>query len=189
MQVFASPRRFWVAGVSLAALVFVGAVLAFALAAGRAGTLVLAGPVCIAFLAIVTARALRTRLEVDAAGGTYFGLVRTRSWTWPQVRHVGRQTAYSFGSTGSTPEVLLRGGRHIVLVGLSNPRHPDAEDALIASCRDLHEAAKDASGSVAARLVAMLTDEAATGGRTGDRGTGANDGRDPEQPSAPQSDG
>ena len=34
-------------------------------------------------------------------------------------------------STGSTPAIQLADGTEIVLVGLSDPKHPDAEDALI----------------------------------------------------------
>lgn len=141
MQRFRSPRRFAVAlGSALLAAGVMGLV-AYALMAGTAGTILLAGPVCATFLLIVAVRAVRSRVELDATGGRYVGFVRTRSWRWTQARAVGRQSTFAVGSTGSTPEVALRDGTAIVLVALSDPRHPAAEDALIARCRELMTAA------------------------------------------------
>lgn len=158
MQRFTSPRRFLVVGICAAAALVVSGVLGYAVASGRPGTMMIAGPVCLAFLLVVGVRAARSHLDVDASGGTYAGFVRTRSWRWPQVRHVGRQGTYAVGSTGTSPAITFRGGAGLVLVALSDPRHPEAEDALIARCRELMDAAKGLEPSVAERLVEMLTE-------------------------------
>ena len=161
MQVVSSPRRFLIAGVAVVMAALIAVVTWWAIVSGKMAAMLAAGPICIAFLAVVVVRALRTRVEWDADGGRYHGLVRTRAWSWSEVRFVGRQSTYAFGSTGSTPELTLRGGRHLVLVGLSDPGHPDAEDAAIGRLRAAADAYKATHPSAAEQLVAMLTDEPA----------------------------
>lgn len=152
MQVLRSPRRFRVAAMTAGAL----AIAAFVgLAGGGVGSLdqhptthavsVLAAALSAAFLGYVTVRALLSRVELDEVGGRYVGLVRTIRWRWAQVRAVGRQRAYAFGSTGSSPALTLRRGREVVLVGLSDPGHPGAEDALIAALQAHLDAARAAA--------------------------------------------
>ncbi len=131
--------------------------------AGRAGaaSMLVSAAVCEAFCLYVLARALRCRLEWDAEGGSYHGLTKTVRWTWDRVRSVGRQSVYAIGSTGSSPEVALLGGRRrIVLVGLSDPARPEAEDDLIARLRDALDAHRAAHPSAAQQLADLLRRDA-----------------------------
>lgn len=156
MQVISSPRRLELAAIAAATFALTVVVMVYAITANGSPTMTFAGPVALVFLGVVTARALRTRVEFDADGGVYHGLVRTRRWSWGQVRFVGRQSAFAFGSTGATPELLLRGGGHLVLVGVADPRHPAAEDETVGRLRAAQEAYRATHPSAAEQLVALL---------------------------------
>jgi len=168
MQVISSPRRLELAAVAAATFALTVVVMVYAISANGSPTMTFAGPVALVFLGVVTARAFRTRVEFDGEGGVYHGLVRTRRWSWAQVRVVARQTTYAFGSTGSTPELFLRGGGHLVLVGVADPRHPEAEDETVGRLRAAHEAYRATHPSTAEQVVALLREPEA-GERGGDR--------------------
>lgn len=167
-QEFASPRRFTIVVAALALMAVTATMTSVAVASGRYPTMLVAGPIVMAFLVVATVRAVRTRVEVDADGGTYHGLVRTRRWSWGEVRFIGRQSTYALASTGSSPELTLRGGGHLVLVGVSDPKHPDAEDRLIATMRGLHEAYRAAHPTAAEQLAELLKGQAGDRAQAGD---------------------
>ena len=56
--------------------------------------------------------------------------------------------------------MLFRGGRTLVLVGLSDPKHPDAELAQIRLMQDALASYKATHPTAAEQLVALLRDEA-----------------------------
>lgn len=131
------PRTIQVVALCGTVMALIALVALYAIGNGSATpTVVLSVLVCEVFCLFVLVRALFCRVEWDAEGGVYHGLTKTLPWRWERVRSVGRQTAYVAGSTGTSPQITLQGGRRIVLVGLSDPRHPDAEERLMAALRE-----------------------------------------------------
>ena len=162
MQVISSPRRLELAAIAAAAFVLTVVVMVYAITANGSPTMTFAGPVALVFLGVVAVRARSARGEFDASGGVYHGLVRTRRWTWAGVRFVGRQTSYAFGSTGATPELVLRGGGRLVLVAVADPRRPDAEEETIGRLRAALADYQATHPSAAEQLVDLLKEKDAS---------------------------
>ncbi len=136
MEVMTSPRRTVFSALALVGVVLVAAIVGVAASKpGDTTPLQLSGAASVVFLVFVAVRAFRCRLEVDAAGAVYRGLARTKRWAWSDVTSIDRQTVFAFGANGNAPQVTLRDGGAVVLVGLADPRHPDSEDRLIESLR------------------------------------------------------